>query len=82
MAFLKTLMQLCVKGALPHLQKYARGPETFAFLTFQYSMLEEASYFQQSWDQAALPSQNNTIYDAVGKLFAGQLNGTQVRGSA
>jgi raffinose/stachyose/melibiose transport system substrate-binding protein len=90
MDFLKTLMQPWfgreliaegaippVKGVLPDLQKYAKGPETFDFLKFQYTMLENAKYFQQSWDQAALPSQNNAIYDAVGKLFAGQLNGAQ-----
>jgi raffinose/stachyose/melibiose transport system substrate-binding protein len=90
MQFLQTLMQPWfaqelisegaippVKGVLPQLKKYAKGPETFDFLKFQYDMLANAKYFQQSWDQAALPSQNNAIYNAVSKLFAGQLNGTQ-----
>jgi raffinose/stachyose/melibiose transport system substrate-binding protein len=88
--FLKTLMEPWfarelisegaippVKGVLPDLQKYAKGPETFDFLKFQYTMLENASYFQQSWDQAALPGENNAIYSAVADLFAGKSNGKQ-----
>jgi raffinose/stachyose/melibiose transport system substrate-binding protein len=66
-----------VKGVLADLKKYAKGPEGFDFLKFQYTMLSKASYFQQSWDQASLPSQNTAIYDAVSNLLAGKLNGVQ-----
>ena len=54
-----------------------QGPETSAFLTWQYHLLAGASYFQQSWDQAALPSETQAIYSAVSKLFAGELTGQQ-----
>jgi raffinose/stachyose/melibiose transport system substrate-binding protein len=66
-----------VKGDLAQLQHYAKGPETSAFLTWQYHLLAGASYFQQSWDQAALPSETQAIYSAVSKLFAGELTGAQ-----
>jgi raffinose/stachyose/melibiose transport system substrate-binding protein len=66
-----------VKGDLAELQHYAKGPETSAFLTWQYHLLAGASYFQQSWDQAALPSETQAIYSAVSKLFAGELTGQQ-----
>jgi ABC-type glycerol-3-phosphate transport system substrate-binding protein len=66
-----------VKGDLAELQKNAKGPETSSLLTFQYNLLTHASYFQQSWDQAALPAETQTIYSAVSKLFAGELTGAQ-----
>jgi len=66
-----------VKGDLAELQKNAKGPETSSFLTFQYNLLTRASYFQQSWDQASLPAEAQTIYSAVSKLFAGELTGSQ-----
>ena len=66
-----------VRGDVAELQKYAKGPETSAFLTWQYQLLARSTYFQQSWDQAALPSETQAIYSAVSKLFAGQISGQQ-----
>jgi raffinose/stachyose/melibiose transport system substrate-binding protein len=66
-----------VRGDLAELQKYAKGPETSAFLTWQYQLLAKSTYFQQSWDQASLPAETQTIYNAVSKLFAGQISGQQ-----
>lgn len=66
-----------VRGVLSELQKYAKGPETANFLSWQYHLLANSSYFQQSWDQASLPAKTQAIYTAVSKLFAGQLTGSQ-----
>jgi len=39
--------------------------------------LAKSTYFQQSWDQASLPTETQAIYSAVSKLFAGELTGKQ-----
>ncbi|MCI9889545.1 extracellular solute-binding protein [Micrococcales bacterium 31B] len=62
---------------LPGLEDKLKANEDGEFLTYLYSMAQNAKSFQQSWDQALSPAAVDTLLNAIDKVFLQQLTPEQ-----